>query len=217
RRRHHRAAVGSRQQPGQRQRLLLEDAPLHGEMHTLALLEYARQLDPIPLQVDAALQLHVFLEVELPAAIPFEDCLLGIPYQREEFLKDPPPQAPLLQEMRIVLIEELSLLFVEEFRRQRFDPRRDQLDIDPYPAVRAHDGRGIVAAMGNGKMIFLARQKRRAGIGDPYLLHRKIRKKIRQQITACQMLPALEWMRYIPFKGNFFQEEGFGLFDKPNP
>jgi hypothetical protein len=66
-------------------------------------------------------------------------------------------------------------------------------------------------------MITFTRQEGLTRIGDPYLLHGKIREKIRQQIPAGQVLPTLEGMRYIPLEGYLRQEKGFGLLDKPNP
>jgi hypothetical protein len=71
--------------------------------------------------------------------------------------------------------------------------------------------------MGYREMIQIIRQERLTGIRNPDLLQRKIREKIRQQITARQMLPALERMRNIPLERYLLQEKGLGLLNMPNP
>src|ERR1700722_659749 len=117
----------------------------------------------------------MFLKIQLATPIPFENSLFRIPDKGQEFLEDPPPQPPLLQKKRIVVVEKMLLILVQEFWRQSFDPRADQFDVHPYPAVGADNGRRIVPAMRDRKMIGVAGQKWLTRIGDPYLLDGKIR------------------------------------------
>src|ERR1700722_9632899 len=144
-------------------------------MDAPSFIEDKREFYPVSIQVDTAFQPDVFLEIQLPAPIPFKDGLFGIPDKRQEFLEHPAPQPPLLQEKRIVVIEEMRLIVIEELGRQPFYPRGDEFYVHPYPAVGADNGRGIVPAMRDGKMIAGSGQERLARIGDPYLLSGKIR------------------------------------------
>src|SRR5258708_39102517 len=147
-------------------------------MDPFSLFKNKRQFHPVAIHIDTPFQPHMFLEVQLPPAIPFKNSLLGAPDQSKELLVYPAPKPPLLQEQRIVLVKKMSLFLRQEFLSHHLDTGRDLLDVHPYPAVAADDRRGIIPAMRNGKMIFFARQEGLPGIGDPDLFHRKIREKI---------------------------------------
>src|SRR6185437_1536450 len=89
-RRSGRRSPGLGQYPRERKRLLLEYPPLYRKMDRFPFHKYKRQFYPIPVQIDAAFQLDVLFEIELAAAMPFEDRFFGIPYQRQELLEHPP-------------------------------------------------------------------------------------------------------------------------------
>src|SRR5580692_4403065 len=157
------------------------------------------------------------LEVQLTPPIPFEQCLLRTPDQRQELLFHAPPQPPLLKKKSIILIEKIHLPIIQKFIRHPRDPRRHQLDIHSHPELPADDRRSKRPTVTDRKMKSPPRQKWLTRIRDPDLLHRKIGVQERQQITARQMLPSLEWMRHIPLQRHVRKEKSFRLLDMPNP
>jgi len=66
-------------------------------------------------------------------------------------------------------------------------------------------------------MILFIMQEGAAGVGDPYQVVGKIRKKILQKEPSRQVLQPFMRMRHIPVQGHIIFEEFFGLLDLPDP
>src|ERR1700727_2738925 len=115
------------------------------------------------------------LKVQFAPPIPFKKGLLRTPDQRQELLLHPAPQTPFLQEESIILIEKIHLPIIQKFLRHPTDPRRHQFDIYPHPGTPADDRRSERPTVTDRKMKRLSLQKRLARIGNPDVLHRKIR------------------------------------------
>src|SRR5579863_7284013 len=109
-----RAAAPLTHHPRQRQRLLVEYPRIQVQKDYLIFLKRERKLDQILLDPDTSRQLHVQLKIQLSPPIPFEQCLLCTPDQRQEFLLYPPPQPPLLQEKGVILIKKIHLTLIQK-------------------------------------------------------------------------------------------------------
>lgn len=91
-----------------------------------------------------------------------------------------------------------------------------QFDIYPHSFFAAGNCSSEIAAMGDGKMVFLSWQVGLSGISDHDLGKREIIEQFQQQVAAGQVLQAFIGMGNIFFQRNALQEKFFRFLYAPN-
>lgn len=155
----------------------------------------------------------MFAEIHPAFAIPFKHSLLYRPDQGQQANFFPRfPRFP-----RDHILEEGPLLFRGKLILQPDDLFLGRFDIDAYPVPGADNSRGIIPAMGNGKMKIFVFQKWFTRIRDTDQVIGKSRKKVPEKKPSGQMLQPFMGMADLAVQRYGFPEEPFTFLNSPYP